>query len=139
LQVRQGITFGGASAPRPAFASDLATFVVLPVITKTAGAYDIAIANVQGTGTAPRAATITIRAAPDVGAQQTATLEMLQAQQVVHRFLAQPLAAPGGQLAFQMSGVAAGDYIFQLRVDGAASPLDLDPSGVPVGPKETIA
>jgi hypothetical protein len=138
LQVRQGIEFGGGGAVRPAFASDLATFVVRPVITKTAGIYDITIANVQGTGTAPRSATITIHAAPNVGVQQTASLEMLPAQLVAYRFLAQPLGVPGGLLTFQISGVAAGDYFFQLRVNGAASPLDLDPSGAPSGPQGTI-
>ena len=138
LQVRQGIAFGPGGAPRPAFASALAPFVVLPVITTTAGAYDIAIANVQGTGSAPRSATVTIHAAPDIGMQQTATLELLSGQQVAYRFLAQPLAAPGGELTFQISGVTAGDYVFQLRIDGAASPLDLDQSGAAVGPKETI-
>jgi hypothetical protein len=63
---------------------------------------------------------------------------MLSGQQVVYRFLAQPLAVAGGQLVFSISGVAAGDYFFQLRIDGAASPLDLDPSGAPSAPKETI-
>lgn len=139
LQVRQGIALGAAGAVRPAFASAFATFVVQPVITKTAGAYDIAITNVQGTGAAPRSATVTIHASPDVGVAQIATLEMLSGQQVAYRFLAQPLAAAGGQLVFAISGVTAGDYFFQLRIDGAASPLDLDPSGDPVGPKETIA
>jgi hypothetical protein len=28
--------------------------------------------------------------------------------------------------------------VFQLRVDGAPSPLDLDQSGAAVGPKDTI-
>ena len=103
------------------------------MITETAGAYDIAIANVQGTGSAPRSATVTIHAAPDIGLQQTATLEMLSGQQVAYRFLAQSLSAPGGQLTFQISGVTAGDYVFQLRIDGAASPLDLDQNGAPMG------
>lgn len=135
-QARQGIDIGGA--PRPAFASNLVTFPVQPVITRTGSAYDIAITNVQGTGAAPRSATITLHAAPDVGVRQTAMLEMLRGLQVVFRFLSQPLATPGGQLLFQTSGVTSGDYVFRLRIDGAASPLDLDPSGAPVGPKGTI-
>ena len=63
---------------------------------------------------------------------------MLRVQQVAYRFLAQPLVAAGGQLTFQISGMTAGDYVFQLRIDGAANPLDLDQSGAAVGPKETI-
>jgi len=138
LQVRQGVLLGGAGTPRPAFASDLATFMVQPVITKTGNAYNITIANVQGTGTAPRSAAVQIRVAPVVGVQQMVTLEMLSGQQVAFRFLAQPLAAPAAQLTFRISGVAAGDYFFVVRIDGAASPLDLDASGAITGPKATI-
>jgi hypothetical protein len=138
LQVRQGIVIAGVGPPHSAFASDLATFIVQPVITKTAGVPDVTIADIQGAGTEARAATVTIHATPDIGVQQTATLEMSRAQQVVSRFLAQPLAAPGGQLTFKVSGLAAGDYFIQLRIDGAVSPLDLDPNGTPLGPKGTI-
>ena len=138
LQVRQAVVLGGAGTPRPAFASDLATFLLQPVITKTNNAYNITIANVQGTGTAPRSAAVQIRVAPGVGVQQTATLEMLSGEQVVYRFLAQPLAAPGPQLVFRISGVTAGDYFLVVRTDGAASPLDRDASGAITGPKATI-
>jgi hypothetical protein len=138
LQVRQAVLFNGTGTPRPAFASDLATFSVLPVITGTGGTFDIAIAHVQGTGAAPRSATVTIQVAPAVGVRQTATLELSSAGRVVHRFLAQPLAVAGTQLVFQIAGVAAGAYIFQVRVDGAASPLTVDATGAPTGPQETI-
>jgi hypothetical protein len=138
LLVRQGVLLNGAGPPRPVFASDLATFAVQPVITKTAGVSNVAITNVQGTGTAPRSATVTIQVAPAIGVTQTPMLEMSSAQQVAFRFLAQPLAAPAAQLTFEIVGVTAGAYIFQLRVDGAPSPLDLDANGVPTGPMETI-
>ena len=137
LQARQGIVIGGG-LPRPAFASGLASFAVRPVITKTAGIPDIAITSVQGAGAAPRSATITVNVAPAVGLSQVATLEMLSGGQVVFRFQAQPLAAPAAQLTFQAAGLAAGDYLFQVRVDGTPSPLDLDATGTPVGPKGTI-
>lgn len=138
LLVRQGIDFGAPGGARPGFASNLAAFVVQPVITKTAGQYDIAIDNVQGTGAAPRSATIAIRVAPEVGPKQTATLELLGAQGVANTFLAAPRAGPASQLTFAAQGVTAGDYVFQLRIDGAASPLDIDATGAPVAPKRTI-
>jgi hypothetical protein len=138
LQVRQGVLIGGAPPPRPVFASDLAAFSVRPVIAKTGGAANIAITGVQGAGTAPRSATVTIQLSPAVGVTQTATLEMLSGPLVAYRFLAQKLAAPAAQLVFPIAGVAAGDYIFQLRIDGAPSPLDLDATGAAIGPKETI-
>jgi hypothetical protein len=137
LQVRQGVVIGGAP-PRPAFASGLASFSVQPFITKTAGTPDIAITNVGGVGAAPRSATINVGVSPAVGVSQIATLEMLSAGQLAFRFLAQPLAAPGAQLPFQASGLAAGDYLFRVTIDGAASPLDLDGAGAPIGPKATI-
>jgi hypothetical protein len=138
LQVRQSVLFNGTGTPRPAFASDLATFSVLPVITSTGANPNIAITGVQGTGAAPRSATVTIQVAPAIGVQQTVTLEMSRSGLVVYRFLAQPLTAAGTQLVFQIAGVASADYLFQVRVDGAASPLTLDATGTPTGPKATI-
>jgi hypothetical protein len=138
LQVRQGVLLGGVAPPRPVFASDLASFVVQPVITKTAGAANLAITNVQGAGAGLRSATVTIQVSPTIGVAQTATLEMLSGQSVVYRFLAQPLAAPATQLVFQIAGVTAGDYFFQLRVDGAPAPLDLGADGTATGPREAI-
>ena len=138
LQVRQAVQFNGTGTPRPAFASDLATFSVLPIITSTGATFDIAITNVQGTGAAPRSAIVTIQVSPAVSTQQTVTLEMSSQGLVAYRFLAQPLAAAGTQLVFQIAGVAAGTYFFQVRVDGAASALAVDASGAPTGPQETI-
>ncbi len=137
VQVRQGVAVG-TSGPRPAFASGLAGFVVQPAITRTGGNPDIAVTNVQGSGANPRSATVTIGVAPVVGIAQTATLEVLSGQTVVQRALAAPLAAPAGQLVFALTGMAAGSYLLRVRVDGAASPLDLDAGGVPVGPQATI-
>jgi len=138
LLVIQGVNFGAPTGVRPGFTSNLAAFVVQPVITKTADQYDIAIGNVQGAGNAPRSATITIHVAPDVGASQTATLELLGPQGVANTFMAPPRAASTSQLIFAAQGVTAGAYFFQVRIDGAASPLEFDPAGAPVAPTRTI-
>ena len=113
-------------------------FVLQPTVTKTAGNYDVAISNVQGAGAAPRSATITVGVAPAVAPTQTATLEMLAGQQVAYTFRALPLANAGAQLTFAISGVTAGDYVFRVRIDGAESPLELDPNQTPTAPKGTI-
>lgn len=139
LLVRHGLKFGASEAARPGFASNLAAFVVQPVITQTAGQHDITIDNVQGSGAAPRSASITIRTAPDIGPKQIATLELLGPQGVANTFPAAPRVAATAQLTFAAQGVKAGDYVFQLRIDGAASPLELVPNGVPVAPKRTIS
>jgi len=138
IQIRQGVPIGANGGTRPAFASNLGTFVLQPIVTQTAGQYDVAISNVQGAGAAPRSATITVGVAPAVAPTQTATLEMLAGQQVAYTFRAQPLANPGTQLTFAASGVTAGTYVFRVRIDGAESPLELDANRVPTAPKGTI-
>jgi hypothetical protein len=138
VQIRKGVQIGSAIGTRPAFASNLGVFVLQPIVTKTAGNYDIAITGVQGAGAAPRSATITVGVAPNVGPAQTATLEMLGGQQVAYTFRAQPRAAAVTQLTFAVTGVTAGDYVFRVRIDGAESPLELDPNRAPTAPKGTI-
>jgi uncharacterized protein DUF4255 len=139
VRVLQGVRFDPASTPRMALASNLGTFVVHPAITQTAGQPDITISNVQGTGTALRSAAVTVGVTPAVGPDQIATLELLKLAQVAHTFAAAtPRTGPVTQLAFSLSGVTAGDYLFRLRVDGAESALVLDANRVPIGPKGTI-
>jgi hypothetical protein len=138
IQVRHGVAIGAPGVPHMAFTSNLGAFVVQPVITQTAGAYNIAILNVQGTGSAPRSATVVIDVAPNVGPKQIATLELLTPQGVAYTFMAAPRPDDTAQLTFAISGVTAGDYLFRVRVDGAESPLELDANRMPVAPEETI-
>jgi len=139
VQVLQGVRFDPASTPRMALSSNLGTFVVQPAITQTAGQPDIMISNVQGTGTAPRSATITIGVAPAVGLDQIATLELLKLQQVAYTFAAAaPRTGPVTQLSFALSNLVAGDYLFRVRIDGAESALQLDSNRAPIGPKGTV-
>jgi Pvc16 N-terminal domain len=139
VQVVQGVQFDPASTPRMALASNPGVFVVHPAITQTAGQPDITISNVQGTGAAPRSASVTVGVAPAVGPDQIATLELLKLQQVMFTFAAAaPRTAAVTQLAFSLSGVSLGDYLFRVRVDGAESPLQLDANRVPIAPIGTI-
>ncbi|MBI1868060.1 MAG: DUF4255 domain-containing protein [Methylocystis sp.] len=138
LLARRGLKLSPGGDVRPAFASNLAAFVLQPVVTKTAGNFDVAIINVQGTGMAPRSATITIKVAPQIGADQIATLELLGPQGIAFTFMAAPRAAATAQLVFNITGVVAGDYFVQTRIDGAASPLELNANRAPVAPKATI-
>jgi len=138
LLVRLGLEPSAPLGGRPAFDSNLAAFVLQPVITQTAGKYDISIDNVQGAGAARRSATLTVKVAPGVGLRQTATLELLTGPQTVFTFFAARHADGATQLVFAATGITAGDYLFRLRIDGAPSPLDLDANGNATGPKETI-
>lgn len=139
LQVKQSIKIGTPATPRPGFSSNLASFVLQPQITKTLGADDITITNVQGAGPAPRSATITIKASPDIGAKQTAMLEMLVQRQVAFAFPAAARNASSDTLVFAVKNVPAGDYVIRIRVDGADSPLQLDANRIPLSPKGAIA
>jgi Pvc16 N-terminal domain len=138
LQVRHGVQFGAPGVSHLVFPSNAASFVLRPVITETAGQPDIAISNVQGTGTQPRSADVAVGVDPVVGAEQLVTLELLTGEGVAHTFMGQPPAVDTDPVAFAISGVVAGDYLFRVRVDGAESPLEVDAAGVPVGPEATI-
>jgi Pvc16 N-terminal domain len=138
IQVRHGVEIGPAGPTRMAFSSNLGAFVVRPVITKTGGAYDITVSNVQGSGSAARSATIDVRVAPDVRKTQVATAELLTAQQVAYTFRAARRTSDTAVLSFAVSGVTAGDYLIRVRIDGAESPLDLDANRAPIAPKVTI-
>jgi uncharacterized protein (TIGR03437 family) len=138
VQVRHGVRIGTPWVTRPAFSSNLGTFVLQPRITQTAGQYNIDITNVQGSGTAPRSATVGIAVQPAALPEQQVTLELLTARGVVYTFFADPRANETDQLTFAVVAIAAGDYLFRVRVDGAESPLELDANRQPVAPQETI-
>ena len=59
---------------RPArrHSSNLAPFVLHPVIDQDAGGYRVTVSNVQGTGSAPRSADVTVEHSPPVGEDQAA-------------------------------------------------------------------
>lgn len=135
---RLGVDLGPPSGSRLAYASNLAAFVLQPVVTKTGASYDVTVGDVQGTGNAPRAATLKVKVDPPVDPRQTATLELLDAAGVAYTFAAPARAAPAAELDVPISGVKAGDYVLRVRVDGAPSPLDLDASQTPVTPKVTV-
>src|SRR5262249_43988742 len=99
---------------------------------------DIVISNVQGTGTAPRSATVVVTVQPVIASRQQVTLELLTAQGVAYTFLANPHASDTSQATFALSGVTAGAYVFRVRIDGAESPLELDAQRQPIAPQGTI-
>jgi hypothetical protein len=120
-----------------------------PVISKkTNGDYDITVANLKGTGNAPRSADITIKVKPVVGKQQRVVLLLNEFNpNPVQQNPGQPLALPPQAQAYTfdapsrnkkglpdttdtltipIQGVNPGTYLLRLQVDGAESLLDLD-------------
>jgi Pvc16 N-terminal domain len=138
VQVRHGVEIGTGDAAHLVFGSNIATFVLQPRIAETAGNPDVDVADVHGSGAAPRSATVTVGVDPQVGTRQLITLELLTAAGVAHTFVALPRTAAAARVAFAIDGVAPSDYLVRVRVDGAESPLDTDANGQPIGPKVTI-
>ncbi len=55
-----------------------------------------------------------------------------------HVFANSPAPTDGSNISFTISGVSAGDYLARVQVDGAESPVVLDPSDPGFGPKVSI-
>lgn len=136
-QVIQSLVLGTPAAPhQQGFQSDVAPFVLHPVIERAGsppGPYDIAFET--GVGSPPGNA-LAVTVSPTVRAGQSALLELLQLAQptAARLFSAGAITADTNLLTFPIAGVPSGDYLVRVRIDGAESPLDLDPSGSPVAP-----
>lgn len=135
---RLGVDLGSPTGSRFAYASNLAAFVLHPIVTKTGGKYNATVADVQGAGSALRAATIKVKVDPPVSPRQLATLELLSGPAVAYTFAALARTDTTAELETPVTGVKAGDYVVRVRIDGAASPLDLDASQTPIAPRVGI-
>jgi len=138
LQIFCGIMAGEPPVPHRSAASDLAIFVVNPGIGRNNGGHDITVTNVQGTGGSPRSAEILVGMDPDVAENQRVTLELLTSTGDVRSFFAAERAATTDRMTFAVSGLQAGEYLLRVRVDGAATPFDLDEEQQTTGPKVTL-
>lgn len=136
--VRLGVDLGQPGGGRMAYASHPATFVLQPVVTKTASKHNVSVTGAQGSGSALRSAVIKAKVDPPVAPRQTATLELLSGAAVAYSFSAPARTTPLAELSVPVEGVKAGTYVLRVRVDGAASPVDLDASQTPVAPKAKI-
>ncbi len=99
------------------------------------------VANVTGTGGDPRDATVTAPVSPTVGAKQRVELllnETTDTAPKAYAFAAAERPADADSLDIPVTAVKAGTYFLRLQVDGAASPVDLDPASPGFGPTVTI-
>jgi hypothetical protein len=130
-QVIQQLQMGTPSAPHAGFESNVAAFVLHPVITPQ-------------TATATQ---ITLNIAPTALTGQRVTLRLNEATlpppaaPAAYTFSLPPLASDSTSLAFTMTNVQGGNtqYFIRVTVDGAESPLDLNPQSAAFGPTVTIA
>jgi hypothetical protein len=130
LQVIQQIQIGTPPLPHSGFESNVVALVLHPVI-------------VSATSTGSQ---VTVNVSPQVQQGQRATLLLNEATTpppavpAAYTFSLPPLAAATSTLIFTISGVKGGgtDYFIRVTVDGAESPLDLNPGSSTFGPTVTV-
>ncbi|HME31290.1 MAG TPA: DUF4255 domain-containing protein [Terriglobales bacterium] len=129
LQVIQQLELGTPPVPHSGFESNVAAVVLHPVIVPTSATSSQVIVNIT----------------PPVQAQQRVTLLLNEAttppppSPAAFSFSLPPVTATTGSLTFAISGVTVGKtYFVRVTVDGAESPLDLDPTSSTFGPTVTI-
>jgi len=131
LQVVQQLLIGTPPEPHSGFESNVAPFVLHPVI-------------VPVTATASQ---VTVNVTPAAQKGQRATLLLNEATlppppaPAAYSFSLPPLASNTSTLTFNLMNVQGGGtkYFIRVAVDGAESPLDLDPNSLTFGPTVTIA
>lgn len=137
-QVVHGIAFGDPPEPRRAAHSNVAAFVLHPVIARRAddpSAYDITL---NASGGSPTPDSMTVRVTPAVASGQRAQIELMRGAAVERVVQAPAVTAPTGTLTFPLAGVPAGSYLVRVRVDGAESPFEVDGAGLPVAPEVVL-
>jgi hypothetical protein len=128
LQVIQQLQIGTPPLPHSGYESNVFALVLHPVITSP-------------TATATQ---VTVNVSPQAQAGQRATLLLNEATTpppavpAAYTFSLPPLGAASNSLTFTTSGVQGGTkYFIRVTIDGAESPLDLNPSSSTFGPTVT--
>jgi len=131
VQVIQQMQLGTPPLPHPGVESNVAAMVLHPVITPAGATSTQVVVNVKPTvQTGQRVALVLNQATLPPPAAPAA-----------YNFSIPPLAANASTLTFPIDNVQGGGttYFVRITVDGAESPLDLNPSSPTFGPTVTIA
>ena len=140
-QVVQSLVLGRPPVPHAGagFRSGIAAFVLHPLIQRGSppGSYAIAVAFNLGSPPGPA---IIIQVEPLVRAGQRSLLQLLSLADPTtgQLFDGGTMANDTDTLTFPVLGLASGSYLVRVLIDGAESPLELDPSGVPIAPSITF-
>ncbi len=136
VQVLQPLMLGTPPMPHPeGIRSDIATFVLHPVIQPGAAPGSFAISGQRNFGSPPEDVIIaTIN--PTARAGQNAALQLisLDPSATTHLFAANPIETDSDTVVFPVPGLPSGTYLARVLIDGAGSPFELDPSGAPIAP-----
>jgi hypothetical protein len=128
VQVVQQLLLGEPPAAHPGWESNVAAVVLQPVLSAP---------SVTGT-------TLSVTVNPLVQPGQRVSLMLNQyttaspPQPTAYSFTLAPFTLASDTLTCDISSVAGGVYFIRAKVDGAESPLDLDPSSLTFGPTVTV-
>jgi hypothetical protein len=134
VQVKHGLDFGTPDEPHRGFESNVAAFVLHPVF----GGLTI---SPPPAGVAPYTGEGTLTVTPVPAREQRIVLYLNRTSPAVppsYAFVAERRANDAAPVVVKLENVARGEYFARVQVDGADSPLDLDPASVDFGPKVTI-
>jgi hypothetical protein len=135
LQIVQKMMLGTPPAPHRGVESNVATFVLRPRITLPL--VKTTVPDPQGGPALPA-----LQTAVDVtvGKDQRVVLLLNSsaAGGAAHSFLAPPRTADATSATIAIPGATAGQYFVRLQIDGAESPLVLDPTSPNFGPTVTL-
>jgi hypothetical protein len=134
LQVIHKLLLGSPApgTPHRGFESNVATFVLRPQIS-----LPIVKTTVPDPQGGPPLPALQLNVDLTVGQDQRVVLLLnatAAANAASHSFLAPPRLADGNVVTVAIPGVASGQYFIRLQIDGAESPLDLDPASPTFGP-----
>ncbi len=129
------LTMGNAGQTDYLFESNVAAFVIHPIITAF-------VAQVENSGDNLRTAEITVKFQPKVGKAQRVVLllnEVSVNSPVAYSFLVAPRTEDTDAITIPVKNVKPGTYIVRVQVDGAESPLHKkNQSGAYDSPQVTI-
>jgi hypothetical protein len=125
VQLVYPMMMGTPEVPHRGFESNVAAFVLRPEITSASAS----------------ATQVTLQVDPTMGQRQRVVLllnENTAVAPAAYTFPDEPRSADTNTLEVQISGVKPGQYFVWVQIDGAESPLDLDPASPTFGPTVTI-
>ncbi len=134
VQVKHQLDFGTPTEPHRGFESNVVAFVLHPVF----GGFSLSPAP---SGVSPYTGSATLTISPVPAREQRIVLLLNRTSPAVpssYAFTAERRANDVAPVVVPLEDVARGEYFVRVQVDGAESPLDLDPASVDFGPKATI-
>jgi hypothetical protein len=125
VQVLQKTLMGSPRTPHRGFESNVAAFVLRPILSAPAAVLD------SNSSAAVKLTDVTLNVVPHIGPGQRAILLLnsLPADPpAAYTSLTTVQAADSGQVTLQFENVPSGTYLARLQIDGAESPLTVDPA-----------